>query len=371
MTFPKHAELWVPGYLRSRLARLRHAPKPKRLWVALTDHYEPMGGNVSLQQGMARVEHWQRRWPEITAAAPPDAAGSAPKFTFFYPQEEYQRQVVAALEPMVRAGIADVDVHIHHDNETHAGLLGKMSEFLQRLHGDHGLLRHHGGRLVFGFIHGNWALDNSRPDGRWCGVQGELQALRDLGCYADFTMPSLPSATQARIVNRMFWTAGDPAKPRGFDTGIDVEPSGGVRGNGVLMVPGPLGLRFRDRLLPRLETGELASYDLPTAYRVERWIDLAPRLGEDIFVKLYGHTAREDNAGALLGDRPGTGGLETMFRAVKAAADRRGLELHWATAYELFCAIERVAARPGEPLLHAAVLAQTAATTQVQQAASA
>ncbi len=344
----------MPGYLASRLARLRATSRPRRLWVAITDHYEPMGGNVSLAQGMARVEHWLRRWPEIAASAPRDAAGSSPKYTFFYPQEEYQRQVLTALESMVRAGIADVDVHIHHDNDTNAGFRGKMSDFLRRLHDDHGFLRHHAGRLVFGFIHGNWALDNARPDGRLCGVQGELQALRDLGCYADFTMPSLPSATQGGTVNRIFWTDGDPAQPRGFDRGIDAKPGTGVQGNGILMVPGPLGLRFRDRLLPRLETGELASYDVPTPYRVERWIDLAPRLGEDIFVKLYGHTAREDNAGALLGDRPGSGAFEPMFRAIQAAADRRGLELHWATAYELFCAIERVAARPGEPLLHAA-----------------
>ncbi len=369
MTFPKHAELWVPGYLRSRLARLRGQPRPKRLWVALTDHYEPMGGSVSLQQGMARVEHWQRRWPAIAASAPRDAAGASPKFTFFYPQEEYQRQVVAALEPMVQAGIADVDVHIHHDNDTNAGFRLKMSEFLQRLQGDHGFLRQHAGRLVFGFIHGNWALDNSRPDGRWCGVQGELQALRDLGCYADFTMPSLPSATQGRIVNRIYWTNGEPAQPRGFDHGVDAEPGGGVRGNGILMVPGPLGLRFRDRLLPRIEAGELAVYDAPTHYRIERWLDLAPRLGEDIFVKLYGHSAREDNAGALLGDRPGTGTLEPMFRDLKAAADRRGLELHWATAYQLFCAIERVVARPGEPLLHPVDPQQTDEAQYVRQAA--
>ena len=373
MTFPKHAELWVPGYLRSRLGRLRAQPKPKRLWVALTDHYEPMGGNVSLQQGMARVEHWQRRWPATAADAPRDAAGSPPKFTFFYPQEEYQRQVVAALEPMVAAGIADVDVHIHHDNDSNAGFRLKMSEFLQRLHGDHGFLRHHAGRLVFGFIHGNWALDNSRPDGRWCGVQGELQALRDLGCYADFTMPSLPSATQSRIVNRIYWTTGNPAQPRGFDHGTDATAGGGVQGNGILMMPGPLGLRFRDRLMPRIEAGELAVYDAPTPYRVERWLDLAPRLGDDIFVKLYGHSAREDNAAALLGDRPGTGTLEPMFRAIKAAADRYGLELHWATAYELFCAVERIVARPGEPLLHAAPAAENmpSETTTQQQAAKA
>ncbi len=354
MKLPKHAELWVPGYLGSRLDRLSGGTRPKRLWVAITDHYEPMGGNVSLAQGMTRVAHWQRRWPEIAASAPRDAAGSAPKFTFFYPEEEYQQPVVAALEPMVRAGIADVDVHIHHDHDTNAAFRQKVAAFTRRLHEQHGFLRHHAGVLAFGFIHGNWALDNSRPDGKWCGVQGELQALRDLHCYADFTMPSLPSPTQGGRINRIFWTDGDPAKPRGFDQSIDATPGGGVQGNGILMIPGPSGLRFRERLMPRIETGEIAVYDAPTPYRVERWLSLAPRLGEDIFVKLYGHSAREDNAGALLGERPGTGTLEPMFRDIHAAAARHGLKLHWATAYEMFCAVERIAAKAGQPLLPAA-----------------
>src|SRR5438132_607974 len=52
------------------------------------------------------------------------------------------------------------------------------------------------GALGYGFIHGNWALCNSRPDGRWCGVNNELEILRATGCYADFTMPSAPHPTQ-------------------------------------------------------------------------------------------------------------------------------------------------------------------------------
>ncbi len=353
MNLPKHAELWVPSYLRSRVERLTDRTRPKRLWVAITDHYEPMGGGVPLAQGMARVAHWQRRWPQIAAAAPRDAGGRSPKFTFFYPQEEYQREVVAALEGMHRAGVADVDVHIHHDNDTNEGFRAKVTEFTRRLHEDHGFLRHHNGRLVFGFIHGNWALDNSRPDGRWCGVTGELQALCDLGCYADFTMPSLPSPTQGRIANRIYWTTGDPARPRGFDHGLDAVPGGGRRGD-LLMIPGPLGLRFRERLVPRIEAGELAAYDQPTVYRAGCWLDLAPRIGEDIFLKLYGHTAREDNAAALLGDAPGAGSLETMFRDLHQAAAERGLELRWASAYEMFCAVERLVAFPGTSLIGAA-----------------
>ena len=341
MKLPRHAELWFPAYAADRLRRRLHRSRPKRLWVAITDHYEPMGGNVDLSQGLARVRTWQERWPSIALRAPRDADGHTPRFTFFYPQEEYRLEILRELEPMVRAGLADVEVHIHHDHDTAHGFETRMRTFLQQLHGTHGLLHRHHGELVFGFIHGNWALDNSRPDGRWCGVTGELQILRRLGCYADFTMPSLPSPTQSRIVNQIYWTTGSPERPRGFDHGVRARPGQGRHGD-LLMINGPLGLRFRGRLVPRAETGELAIYDPPTPYRVERWIDLAPRLGDDIFVKLYGHSAREDNAGALLGNGLDGGTLGPMFRWIAEAAQRRRLELHWASAYEMFSAVERI-----------------------------
>ena len=338
----------MPGYLAGRVRRLAARRKPKRLWVALTDHYEPMGGGVSLAQGTARVAAWQRRWPEIAAAAPKDADGRPPCFTFFYPQEEYKRSLLDSLAELTRLGSADVEVHLHHFHDNAASFAAKLREFTARLHGDHGLLHEHRGRLVFGFIHGNWALDNSHPTGHGCGVVGELQILRDLGCYADFTMPSMPSPTQSRIVNQIYWTTGDPAKPRGFDRGVEATVGGGRQGD-LLMITGPAGLRFRGRLLPRLEMGELAVYDPPSPYRVKRWLDLAPRIGEDIFVKLYGHSAREDNAGALLGAAPGQGTLAPMFRWIAEAAEARGLELHWVSAFEMFRAVDRLV-QQGHPM---------------------
>ena len=57
------------------------------------------------------------------------------------------------------------------------------------------------------------------------------------------------------------------------------------------MITGPLGLRFGERLMPRLETGEIAGYDLPTPSRVRQWFDLAPTIGDDLFLKLYTHGA--------------------------------------------------------------------------------
>jgi hypothetical protein len=342
--FPKSANLWLPSYLRDRATRPFAGPA-KRLWVALTDHYEPMVGNASLETGLARVAAWEQLWPVIADAAPRDSTGKPPCFTFFYPQEEYRYEILAALAELSRSGLTDVEIHIHHFDDNASSFSEKISTFKHRLRDDHGLLHHHNGQLVFGFIHGNWALDNSLPDGDACGVTGELQLLRDLGCYADFTMPSLPSPTQSRIVNQIYWTTGDPGRPRGFDHGIRATPGGGTRGD-LLMIPGPAGLRFDRGLMPRLETGELAIYDAPTPYRVERWIDLAPRIGDDIFLKLYGHSAREDNAGALLGTASSPGTLAPMFRWIHEAAARHHLELHWVSAFDMFQAADKLIQPP-------------------------
>ena len=340
MNLPKHAELWLPSYLQSRLRHHTTLRPPKRLWVVLTDHFEPCG-NTTLDNAHLRMAAWEQRWPTIAANAPRDAQGRPPVFTAFYPQEEYDPVILDKIAKLTLDGTLDVEVHLHHFHDTAPSFVDKVQRFTATLRRDHGLLHTHHGKPVFGFIHGNWALDNSHPTGHGCGVTGELQLLRDLGCYADFTMPSLPSSTQSRIVNQIYWTTGDPARPRGFDHGVEATVGGGTRGD-LLMITGPSGLRFRGRLMPRIETGELASYDLPTPYRVQRWLELAPRLGDDLFLKLYGHTAREDNAAAMLGDGRTPGGFENLFRWIAEAARARHLELHWASAFGMFQAVDRL-----------------------------
>ncbi len=340
MNLPKHAELWFPSYLQNRIRHHTSLGPPKRLWVALTDHFEPCG-NTTLDNAYRRMAAWEDRWPTITANAPRDAAGRPPVFTAFYPQEEYEPGILDMLAKLTLDNTFDVEVHLHHFHDTAPAFVDKMERFTATLRRDHGLLHTQRGKPVFGFIHGNWALDNSHPTGHGCGVTGELQLLRDLGCYADFTMPSLPSPTQSRIVNQIYWTTGDPARPRGFDQGVEACIGGGHQGD-LLMITGPSGLRFRGRLLPRVETGELASYDLPTPYRIQRWLDLAPRLGDDLFLKLYGHTAREDNAAAMLGNGITPGGFENLFQWIAEAARARHLELHWASAFQMFQAVDRL-----------------------------
>jgi len=337
MSLPRHAEIWFGPFLRNRLQKRLRPARPKRAWIAIADHYEPLGMGASVSLALRRVAKWRDQWPQIAEAAPRDANGQQPQYTFFYPQEEYRRDLLDGLAEIVTLGVADVEVHLHHDNETPVSFVRKVTEYCRRLTEDHGLLRQQDGRTVFGFIHGNWALDNSRPDGKWCGLRGEIALLRDLGCYADFTMPSVPSPTQSRIVNQIYWCTANPDRaPRSFDHGVAAAPRGGRQGD-LLMIPGPLGIRSGDRLLPRLETGEIAGYDLPTRARVRRWFDLAPMIGDDLFLKLYTHGAQERNMEPLLG-----GGLLDLLCWITEEAEQRDIATHWATAWQLYQAVARI-----------------------------
>jgi hypothetical protein len=322
-------------YLRDRLRKSTRPAKPKRAWVAITDHYEPLGMGASVETALGRVARWRDKWPRIAGDAPLDATGQCPQYSFFYPQEEYRRDLLDGIAEIVRLGVGDVEVHLHHDKEQRDSFIRKVTDFCRRLTDDHGLLRRLDGRTVFGFIHGNWALDNSRPDGKWCGLNGEIALLRDLGCYADFTMPSLPSATQGRILNQIYWcTNNSDNRPKSFDRGIEATKGGGKQGD-LLMITGPVGLRFGERLMPRLETGELAGYDLPTPSRVRQWFDLAPTIGDDQFLKLYTHGAPDRNLEPLL-----NGGLSNLFGWLAEEANRRNIEIHWATAWQMYQAAD-------------------------------
>ena len=348
MKLPRHAEIWLAPYLNDRLRKSVQRSRVKRAWVAIMDHYEPLGTGASLDTAQSRVGQWRDKWPRIADDAPRDATGQRPQYSFFYPQEEYRRELLDGIAEIVRLGVGDVEVHLHHDNERRNSFIHKVTEYCCRLTDDHGLLRQQDGRTVFGFIHGNWALDNSRPDGKWCGLNGEIALLRDLGCYADFTMPSAPSPTQGRLINKIYWCTSNPnGRPRSFDRGIEAKVGGGRCGD-LLMITGPLGLRFGFGVKPRLETGEIAGYDSPSPARVRQWFDLAPTIGSDLFLKLYTHGAQERNLEPLL-----NGGLGNLFRWIADEANRRGIEIRWATAWQMYQAADALI-HGGKPALHAA-----------------
>jgi hypothetical protein len=335
---PRNAELWLPGLLASRRQQPREglATACVDILFCIADHFEPARARAPLATQRARVATWTENLPRL-AERFRDADGRPPQHTFFYPEEEYHPDHLDELARLCGAGLGEVEIHLHHDADTADGLRDKLERFKARLAG-HGLLcrDRDDNRVKYAFIHGNWALDNSRRDRRMCGVNNELSILKETGCYADFTLPSAPSDTQTRTVNSIYHAADDPDRPKSHDRGIAVEvgrpPSGDL-----LLIQGPLGLDWRSRkwgLLPRLENGSLHAANPPTAERFQMWVDAAVGvLGrpEWVFIKVYTHGAVEENAAVLLGPA-----MERFHAEVGCRFnDGQRYRLHYVTAREM------------------------------------
>jgi len=242
--------------------------------------------------------------------------------------EEYAPDLVEPLAELVEAGHAEIEVHLHHDGDTRASLRGKLQRTLVNL-GSHGVVPRRGEAPAWAFIHGNWALSNGRPDGRWCGVDDELALLRELGCYADFTFPCAPDPCQPAVVNRIY-SPRDEGR-RAYD-----RPSygGEAARERVLFVQGPLAIARRERHRGpglRLESGALDAGDPPSRARLRTWIDQFVHVAgrpEWTFVKVHTHGALERNAAVLLGEA-----MADLHRALGALP---GWRVHYVTAREMY-----------------------------------
>lgn len=343
MRLPRNAQIWLLPYLKDRITRLT-AAAPKRVWVTITDHFEPYWHNRDDQVAIDRVQLWRKAWPEI-ARSHRDSVGNPAQYCFFYPQEEYHPHLIDPLAELAHEGLGDVEVHIHHDSEGEAAWLEKMQGFTATLHQRHGLLRRNGdGPPLFGFIHGNWALDNARPDGYCCGLNNEITLLARIGCYADFTMPCGPGPCQSSKLNSIYWAKDNPALPKSYDTGTDVMPGDAVAGD-LLMIQGPFGLYFSDAgWKPSMEIGELTGANPATEQRVKLWMKTAPRIGNDLFLKLFSHGTQERNSDALL-----NGGLAKLFTQLQEQCRVMGAELRFVTAWQMYQAIEALRLRRAPP----------------------
>jgi len=340
LTLPRRAEIWLPGYVGS-VARARREARGRQgvvdILFAIADHFEPLHGDASVETGRRRVQAWTDGYPAM-ASPFVDADGRHPQHTFFYPIEHYRPELLDPIADVCRKGFGDVEVHLHHDKDTAQHLQSDLEEFTRTLHERHGLLsRDESGKIRYGFIHGNWALDNSLPGGRSCGVDGELAVLRDTGCYADFTMPAAPSAAQTKTVNQIYYSACPTRGRRAHEYGVRAAVGRPVSPDELLMVQGPLVASWRNAkwgVVPRLENGSLHAGNPPTVERFADWLSCGISVAgrpEWVFVKVYTHGAPEWNAKTLLGPE-----TAAFHRALLATCnDGKRYRLHYVTTREM------------------------------------
>jgi hypothetical protein len=327
---------WIGSYAR-QAARRGPLEGPVHLILAIADHYEPKIGQAPPGVARGRVERWVRDYPRQFGGFR-DSDGRPPRHSFFYPVEEYEPEYLDALAGLCRDGYGEVEIHLHHDNDTAENLRQTLSSFRDLLVRRHGLLARdrRNGEPVYAFIHGNWALDNSLPGGHWCGVNNELDVLRETGCYADFTLPSAPSLAQTRKINSLYYAIDDPLRPKSHDWGHDVGRDPAPAGS-LLMVQGPLMLDWSRRkwgFLPGIEAACVQAGAPASVKRLDLWLRArvqVPSRPDWYFVKLHCHGGWEAHFDALLG--------EPMVRfhrdlAQRARQDER-FHYHYVTAREM------------------------------------
>jgi hypothetical protein len=336
MLAPRHLDRWIAAYARDLVQRAI-TPRyegTRHLLLAICDHYEPLWGDASGEVGAARVERWVRDYPTAMREFR-DADGYSPRHSFFFPGEQYRPDYLDGLGRLVQAGLGEVELHLHHDNDHAENLRRDIDRYLHS-YAEHGhLSRDAGGRLRYAFIHGNWCLANSRSDGRYCGVDSELALLYETGCYADFTFPSAPDETQPSLINQIYWPTGDPRHARAHERGKRARV-GEVMSDRILMLEGPLAIARRERGLGlRIESAALTARDPATESRLRTWIAQEVQVAgrpEWLFVKLHTHGAIEQQADALLGE-PGRAFHRVLNQRYN---DGQRYVLHYVTAREMY-----------------------------------
>ncbi len=340
--YDRQLYIWLPGYVQSRIQASDNGTKPVHLFVMFADHFEP-------GERFDRMQRWESEYPKL-AAKHRDSSGRKPRHSWFYPGEQPIDRNMESLQRLVAGGNGEVELHYHHGSDTQESTARKFAaavEYFQKFH----FLKTVDGQTHFGFIHGNWSLDNSnQPD--TCGANRELDLLRGLGCFADYTFPSIFHESQPRLVNSIF-EAVDDDRPKSYDSGRPLRAGQPVNQEALVLIEGPLMLF--PTLSPRklfigIEDGNVHMADPIDERRVDLWVKANVHVQgrpDWVFVKIHGHGASTDEdmeewLGGHL-DR----GLTYLERRYN---DGFQYVLHYVTAREMYNLVRAAAAgKTGDP----------------------
>ncbi|HUV30004.1 MAG TPA: hypothetical protein VMY05_02770 [Acidobacteriota bacterium] len=329
-TYQRNYHLWLWDYTFNSPTRADTDGLTDIIFVVV-DHWEP-GGDLDI------VNTWMQDYRKL-ADGHVDADGVRLQHTFFYPLESFRGWEVDSLVRLCGEGYGEVEVHLHHRNDDSSSVRRLFRDGIDSLRA-HGALRTPDGSTYFGFIHGNWALDNSRSDGNFCGVNNEIDILLDLGCYADFTFPALTQTAQPSLVNKIYYAADDPEKPKSHNTGARSRVGRADTEGGLMIMEGPQVINWSDwrfKTHPVIDDGNLYP-DVPTSFeRFELWLRADVHVqGRPnwVFIRPFTHGAylRDGAFDDILGER-----LDGMLTQVEERYnDGIKYRLHYMTAREAY-----------------------------------
>jgi hypothetical protein len=353
----RSSHIWAPSLIRQKLKslfKLRHKRGPVHILFCLADHFEPQWKNADIRTEKERLRRWIQEYPEL-ASTHRDSNGRPLQHTWFYAAEQYNPQCLEELSKLCMQGFGEIELHLHHGNDTPEGFRQKLEQAKTQF-SRHGafITQGNSSSYAFGFIHGNWALNNSRNDPRMCGVNNELRILRECGCYADFTLPSAPHESQTRKINSIYYAQDILGKTKSHDQGIDVKVGGEEVGD-LMLIQGPLALNWKNRklgVLPRIENGCIQRSSPGTKERIDLWVQQHIHVRgrpEWIFIKVYCHGAQEEDMDALLGEN-----AHRMYSHLeKKYNDGKRFVLHYVTAREMYNVIKAAEdGKTGNPVFY-------------------
>jgi len=328
---------WVPRAIKNKY--LNTQKETKHIIFCMTDHYEPGSGKVSDKVARERVDSLLIEYPKL-ADKHQDWAGNKPTRSWFIPPHYHKNNYLRDVVSLCEKGYGEVELHLHHGKhqadtsenlkETLALCVKEYSEF--------GIFGSEAGVKKYGFIHGDWALDNSRC-GEFCGVNDEISILQETGCYADYTFPSPNEASPSQI-NSIFYASDDRDKPKSHDKGVLVEKDK-EHDEDLMIIQGPLYPYFKNKKpwSLRVSGDEINGQSVVTPKRIDACIEtgISVKGKEDwIIVKMHTHGATD--AHGVLGQE-----MDDIFTHLERKYnDGEQYILHYVTARELYNMIKAV-----------------------------
>ena len=353
---------WLRRYPFERMRSFmeRTAFENKHVIITIADHFEPgwsAGGVLDHKSQLKRLREYHKM-ARSTGDAVRDTDGTKFRHTNFYPAEQYHPEILEILAEMQDEGLGEVEVHLHHGVEkpdTADNLKTVLTDFRDILAERHRCLsRMDGsGNPMYAFVHGNLALANS-CGGRFCGVDNEMEILRDTGCYADMSLPSAPDESQVGVINQIYECGHPMSEAVPHRNGRRVAANG-RQSELPLIFTGPLVFDWSRRKkglpVPRIDDGALTANQGLSRARFDRWVSANVTVAgrpDWIFVKLYCHGFFDQDQSVCIGED-----AKRFFGDLIAESERSGgMKIHFASAREAFnmvqAAIEGKSGSPGE-----------------------
>ncbi|HZV03996.1 MAG TPA: hypothetical protein VE999_02805 [Gemmataceae bacterium] len=334
---------WLADYLRHHRPFDRRAFSPDQpidIMVLYADHFEParrFGDAAAIES----VRSWCQEY-ENMAAGHHDADGRPPQHTWFYRYDYPNSGCMQALSDCVFRGFGEVEFHLHHGYDTHESMLATLRSGLDWFN-RFGSMRTAEAipQQRYAYLAGNSALDNGARDDSLSGCPTELRALRDTGCYADFTFPSLGSRAQPRLTNCIYYARED-GRPKSYDSGVPVEAGKPGQGD-ILMFQGPVFIDWRHGCF---EEAALENTSPPHPRRMAAWLSANVHVHgrpEWIFLKFQTHGMQ--NRASFLSPSN-----EALLTAMEREWNRPPFRLHYVTAREAYNIVKAAqAGKSGDP----------------------